>query len=94
MGPIPDAINAEIFPIHLIGTANAIGACANWIADFAISEVFGIIQGISLTAEICMYVVLAGFSVLTYFFAYYFIKETAGKPIESVLEDILGQNYQ
>ena len=82
MGTVPWSINAEIYPLHLIGTANSLGASANWIADFIIAESFKLISSISLVAEIAMYVVLGAFSILSFLFVYFYMKETAGKPIE------------
>ena len=82
MGPIPWTVNAEIYPLHVIGTANSIAASSNWIANFFVAEVFKIITSISLAAEIAMYVVLGVFSLLTFLFVYYYMTETAGKPIE------------
>ena len=93
MGPVPWTVNAEIYPLHVIGTANSIAASSNWIANFFVAEVFKIITSISLTAEIIMYLLLGFFSLLTFLFVWYFMTETAGKTIEEILEDTLGQGY-
>mmetsp|Transcript_14564 Transcript_14564/g.17395 ORF Transcript_14564/g.17395 Transcript_14564/m.17395 type:complete len:120 (+) Transcript_14564:554-913(+) len=93
MGPIPWTLNAEIYPLHVIGTANSIAASSNWIANFCVSEVFKIITEISLAAEVGMYLTLGFFSIVTFGFVYYFLKETAGKSIEQILEEILGPDY-
>lgn len=93
MGPIPWAVNAEIYPLHVMGTAQSIAASSNWIANFAVSEVFKIITSISLVAEIIMYLVLGLFAILTFIFVWYFMTETAGKQIDQILEEILGSGY-
>jgi len=82
MGPIPWTLNAEIYPLHVIGTANSIAASSNWIANFFVAEVFKVISAISLSAQVVMYVALGIFSLLTFVFTWYFMTETAGKPIE------------
>ena len=50
MGPIPWTLNSEIYPLHVIGTANSIAASSNWIANFCIAELFKIITEINLAA--------------------------------------------
>jgi len=94
MGPVPWAVNAEIYPLHLIGTANSIAACSNWVANFFVADLFKIITSISLTAEIIMYLALGVFAMMTFVFVWFVMTETAGKPIETILEDILGKGYQ
>ena len=94
MGPIPWTLNAEIYPLHVIGTANSIAASSNWVANFFIAELFKIITEISLAAQVGMYLALAVFSVLTFLFAWYFVVETAGKQIDDILTEILGSGYQ
>ena len=93
MGPIPDALNAEIYPIHVIATANSLASCFNWVADFFISDLFGIITEVSLAAQVSMYVALGVFCVLTFAFTWCFVPETAGKPIGQILTEILGKGY-
>lgn len=93
MGMAPWAINSEIYPLHVIGTAISIAAGANWVADFFIAELFKIITEISLAAKVSMYCVLAFFAILSFVFTYYFVKETAGKPIEQILTEIVGPGY-
>jgi SP family myo-inositol transporter-like MFS transporter 13 len=40
LGPVPWAINAEIFPEHIRGRAAGIAAAANWAANAAVSAAF------------------------------------------------------
>jgi len=78
----PWAISSEIYPLHLIGTANSLGAATNWIANALVAEVFKVVSEVSLSAEIILYVTLGGFAVGTYFFVKYVVPETAGRSIE------------
>ena len=59
-------------PFHIYKTSIA----------FFVAEVFKIITSISLVAEIIVYLGLAGFSVLTFLFVWFYMTETAGKEIE------------
>lgn len=49
---------------------------------------------INLTAEVSVYLGLGFFALLGWLFTYFMIPETAGKPIEQILEDILGKDYK
>ena len=40
MSATPWAINAEIYPLHVIGTANSLATTMNWVANFAVASVF------------------------------------------------------
>ena len=93
IGSTPWAINSEIYPLHLIGTANSIAASSNWITNAVVSEVFKLVTEINLLAQILVYVGLWLFALLGWLFVYCMIPETAGKPIEQILEDILGKGY-
>ena len=68
--------------MHVIGTANSLGATTCWVANALVSEVFKIVTEISLTALVAMYVVLGCFALAAYLFTKTTIPETAGKPIE------------
>ena len=89
----PWTVNAEIFPLHLIGTASSLGAAINWITNAVICEVFKLVSEINLTARVLLYVSLGIISIGTYFFVYCLIPETAGKPIEENLDAVVGKGY-
>ena len=82
IGSTPWALNSEIYPLHVIGTANSLAATTNWVTNAAVSEVFKLVTEISLTWEIIVYVGLGLFALLGWLFTYCMIPETAGKPIE------------
>jgi hypothetical protein len=76
----PWAINSEIYPIHLVGTAVAIATSVNWLSNFIVASVF-------LTAmetnegKVYTFLILAFFAVLAWLFVYFLVPETAGKKI-------------
>ena len=94
MSSTPWTINAEIYPLHVIGTANSLSATTNWLVNAFVSYVFKILTEISITAEVIVYICLGFMAILCFFFTYKFIPETANKPIKDILESILGKNYK
>ena len=94
MSSPPWTINSEIYPLHLIGTANSLAAFTNWITNAFVSEVFKIFTGISVLSEVIVYVVLGIFAIFCFVFTYFFIPETKGKTIEENLVSILGKDYK
>lgn len=82
MSSTPWTLNAEIYPLHVIGTANSLSATTNWLVNALVADVFKIITEISVAAEVAVYVVLGVFAILCFFFTYKLIPETAGKPVE------------
>ena len=40
MSATPWAVNAEIYPLHVIGTANSLATTTNWIVNFLVASVF------------------------------------------------------
>ena len=87
-------INTEIYPLHVIGTANSLAATTCWVANASVSQAFKIVTEISLEALVVMYVILGCFALAALVFTYMLIPETAGKSIENILEEILGKNYK
>lgn len=94
MSSTPWTLNAEIYPLHVIGTANSLSATTNWVVNAFVSECFKLLTEISITSEVIVYVCLGAFAVACFFFTYYLIPETANKPIDQILEEILGKGYQ
>ena len=94
MGSTPWTLNAEIYPLHVIGTATSISATTNWGVNAVVAYTFKLLTEISIVSEVCVYFALGGFGIACFFFTYYLIPETANKPIEQILEDILGKKYK
>ena len=82
MSSTPWAINAEIYPLHVIGTANSLASATNWLVNAIVAEVFKIVTGVSVAAEVSVYCILAIFAILCFIFVYYLVPETANRPIE------------
>ena len=89
----PWAVTAEIFPLHLIGTASSLGASSNWINCCIIAQVFKVVSEVSLTARVILYITLGIVAVGTFLFVHYLVPETAHRPIEENLNEIVGKGY-
>ena len=82
-------INAEIYPIHLIGTACAISTATNWLSNFAVSSVF--LTSMETDAgKVYTFVILSLFAALATLFVFCLVPETAGKEIRENIKAILG----
>ena len=84
IGTTPWAINSEIYPVHVIGTANSIATTVNWLANFLVSFMFLETTGTQVGA-ICTYIALAIFAACAWTFVYVLIPETAKKDIDQIL---------
>ena len=81
MSSTPWAVNAEIYPIHLIGTANSLSTTTNWATNFIVATVFLITLGTPI-GSVLSFIVLALFAVIAWIFIYVLLPETAEKPID------------
>ena len=92
MGSTPWTICAEIFPLHVIGTANSLTTTTNWLSNYFVAQFFPLmLKNNSLKGW--AFVLLAIFSALSWLFIYKMLPETANKEIQDILRDILGENY-
>jgi sugar porter (SP) family MFS transporter len=71
----------EMFPNHIRALALSVAACAQWIANWAITESFPTMSDWNLSAT---YVIYACFALLSIPFVYFFVKETKGKSLEEM----------
>ena len=94
MSSTPWTLNAEIYPLHVIGSASSLSATTNWVVNAFVAYTFKLVTEISIASEVCVYFALGIMGIACFLFTYYLIPETTNKPIEQILEDILGKNYQ
>lgn len=93
MSSTPWTVNAEIYPLHVIGTANSLSTTTNWLTNFVVATVFLIFLSTPL-GSVLSFVVLAIFAALAWVFIYFLLPETANRTIDEILVAILGTNYQ
>ncbi|WP_404340751.1 sugar porter family MFS transporter [Pseudoalteromonas mariniglutinosa] len=81
-GPVVWVLLGEMFNNRIRGAALAIAACAQWLANFAITMTFPILLGsIGLAGAYGLYTLSAGVSI---FFVINYIKETRGIALEKM----------
>jgi MFS transporter, SP family, arabinose:H+ symporter len=84
VGGVGWTLQGEVFPTAVRGQAAAIAAMFDWLANFALIEVFPVTQNaISLGGVM---VVFAGLCALAIVFVWKFLPETKGLPVEEIVE--------
>ncbi|HEY1916193.1 MAG TPA: sugar porter family MFS transporter [Streptosporangiaceae bacterium] len=77
-------LQGEVFPTAVRGQAAAFAAMIDWLANFALIEVFPVTQNaISLSGVL---VVFAGLCALAIAFVFKFLPETKGLPVEEIVQ--------
>ena len=89
MSSTPWTVNTEIYPLHVIGTANSLSTTTNWATNFVVATVFLLFLDTKL-GSVLSFIVLAAFAMFAWIFVYYLLPETAGRNIDEILFSILG----
>lgn len=82
MGPVPWAVNSEIYPLKYRGMCGGIAATANWISNLIVAQTF-----LSLTHALgtsTTFALFGGISILALLFVLFFVPETKGLSFEEV----------
>lgn len=85
IGPVPWALNAEIYPTHLRSLATSIATATNWLFNFAVCMSFLTFTD-SKVGQVAAWGTYCGFGVLAWVFTYAWVPETKGKSLESILK--------
>eukprot|EP00850_Spirogloea_muscicola_P017304 SM000147S01123 [mRNA] locus=s147:254042:256127:+ [translate_table: standard] len=76
MGPVPWAVNAEIYPLRLRGMAGGVAATANWVSNLLIAQSFlSIVHVIGTSATFSLF---AGIALVAIVFVWAYVPETKG----------------
>ena len=76
-------LQGEVFPTAVRGQAAAIAACVDWLANFALIEVFPVWQNaISLAGVMVCFAALCAAAIA---FVFWFLPETKGLPVEEIV---------
>ena len=89
----PWTVNTEIYPLHVVGTAQSLSTTTNWLSNFVVSSLFLIFLQSKL-GSVLSFIALAIFSALAFAFVYVLVPETANRTIEEILGLILGPDYK
>jgi sugar porter (SP) family MFS transporter len=77
-------LQGEVFPTSVRSEAASIGATVDWLANFALIEVFPVWQGAVGLAWVL--VGFAGLSVVAILFIFKFLPETKGRSVEDIIQ--------
>ena len=88
MGPIPWAVNAEIYPLSIRGLANGDATTVNWTSNFVVSITF--LSYIELVSESVAFWTYAGIGIIAIIYFYFKLPETKGKTIEEIQDIFRG----
>lgn len=80
-GPIVWVLLGETFPNRIRAAALAIAASAQWLANWAITTTFPMLQHLGLGLAYGLYTT---FAVLSFFFVWKFVRETKGRELEEM----------
>ena len=81
-GPVMWVLLGEMFPNRIRGTALAIGAAANWLANFAVTVTFPpMAENLGLGV---VYATYGTFAALSFFFVYFKVQETKQRELEDM----------
>jgi Sugar (and other) transporter len=85
-------LQGEVFPTAVRGQAAAFAAMVDWLANFALIEVFPVTQNAISLAGVM--VVFAGLCALAIAFIFWFLPETKGLPVEEIVRVFERQQKQ
>jgi SP family arabinose:H+ symporter-like MFS transporter len=83
VGGVGWTLQGEVFPTAVRGQAAAIAAAVDWLANFALIEVFPVTQNAISLAGVM--VVFAGLCAVAIVFVWKFLPETKGLPVEEIV---------
>ncbi|CAL5068627.1 unnamed protein product [Urochloa decumbens] len=82
MGPVPWAVNSEIYPEAYRGMCGGMSATVNWISNLIVAQTFLSIVGLVGTG--LTFLTIAGIGVLAFIFVALYVPETKGLSFEQV----------
>lgn len=89
MGPVPWAVQSEIFPINVRGKANGLATASNWTANLIVSStLLTLFNSISQAGTFWLY---AGFAVAAWIFVIKMVPETKGRTLEEISAELSGE---
>lgn len=84
-------ITSEIIPNYLLAQASSLIAASGWLVNFGVTSVFLTILD-DENGRWYVFLILAGFGLLTILFVVFLVPETMGKTVKENLETIIGKD--
>ena len=82
MGPVPWAVNSEIYPEAYRGICGGMSATVNWLSNLVVAQTFLSLAGAVGAGP--TFLIIAGIAVLAFLFVFAFVPETKGLTFEEV----------
>ncbi len=82
LGPVFWLLIAEIYPLHVRGTAMSLATVANWGANFLVTVTF--LSFVNVLGQGGTFLLFAAVGVYAWFFTYRWVPETKGKSLEEI----------
>ncbi|KAG0492189.1 hypothetical protein HPP92_005587 [Vanilla planifolia] len=82
MGPVPWAVNSEIYPEAYRGVCGGMSATINWMFNLIVAQVF--LSLVSAVGVAWTFLIIAGIAVVAFVFVLVFVPETKGLTFEQV----------
>lgn len=82
MGPVPWAVNSEIYPQAYRGVCGGMSATVNWVSNLIVAQTF--LTVVSLVGTSGTFLIIAGFALVAFVFVALYVPETKGLTFEQV----------
>ncbi|XP_073013112.1 inositol transporter 1 [Typha latifolia] len=82
MGPVPWAVNSEIYPEAYRGICGGMSATVNWISNLIVAQTF--LSLVALVGTAGTFLIIAAIAVVAFVFVLFFVPETKGLTFEEV----------
>ncbi|KAJ0972999.1 hypothetical protein J5N97_020958 [Dioscorea zingiberensis] len=82
MGPVPWAVNSEIYPETYRGVCGGMSATVNWFSNLIVAQTF--LSVVALIGTAGTFLILAGIAIVAFAFIIFFVPETMGLSFEQV----------
>lgn len=82
MGPVPWAVNSEIYPEAYRGVCGGMSATVNWLSNLIVAQTF--LSVVALVGTAGTFLILAGIAIVAFAFVIFFVPETKGLSFEQV----------
>ncbi|URE23441.1 Sugar transporter [Musa troglodytarum] len=82
MGPVPWAVNSEIYPEAYRGVCGGMSATVNWVSNLIVSQTF--LSVVTIVGTGGTFLIIAGVAMVAFIFVALFVPETKGLSFEEV----------
>ncbi|KAH7681313.1 Sugar/inositol transporter protein [Dioscorea alata] len=82
MGPVPWAVNSEIYPEAYRGVCGGMSATVNWVCNLIVAQTF--LSVVALVGTAATFLMIAGIAIIAFGFVTAFVPETKGLSFDQV----------